>query len=184
MSDATSPALSPAGTPVRTPSGGRALGRRALPGPVSSSQGMPWAETAVYVAVVPLLAVPVLLASMADALALGTTLLLTALVSWLCLARRVVIGDGWLADRRFWHYRVSHGQHLRLVELVENGHGGLLRLHLHSGRAHRLRLSEYSSLDARAGLATVLSAGTPRLGNGVPAALGLAVPAEPAALSA
>jgi hypothetical protein len=145
---------------------------------------MPWAETAVFVAVVPLLAVPVLLASMADGRVVGTTLLLTALVSWPCLAKSVVIGDGWLADRRFWHYRVSHGQHLRSVELAENGHGGLLRLHLHSGRPHRLRLSEYSSVDARAGLATVLSAGTPRLGNGVPTALGLAVPAEPAGLSA
>lgn len=143
------------------------LTRRALPGPVQASVGMPLAEVAAFVVVVPLLSIPVLLATMGAAWAAGTALVLTAAVGWLCAARRVVVGDGWVADRRLWRYRITHGAELRAVELRDTAHGGVLRLSPHAGRAHRVRLSEVSLPAARTALATVLDGGSPEIGTGV-----------------
>lgn len=55
------------------PTSRRALRRGALPGRVRTSTGLPWAHTAVFTFVVPLLSVPVLLVSMS--------------AGWLCSSR-------------------------------------------------------------------------------------------------
>lgn len=151
------------------------VGRRALPGEVRASVGLPAAETAVFVAVVPLLALPVLLATMAATWAVAAALVLTAAVAWLCLARRVVVGGDWVADRRVWRYRVLPVAQLRLVELTENAHGGLLLLRPQSGRPFRLRRPELTRGDLRAAVSSLLADGTARLADGVPAILGLHV---------
>ena len=146
---------------------------RRLPGPVLASAGLPWSETAAFVAVVPLLGVPVLLATSAAAWAATTVLLLTVAVAALCLARRVVLGTDWLADRRLWRYRVTHRSELRAVRFVENGHGGLLKISPRVGRAHRLRRPEFDRREVRVALARLLQSGGPEVGPGVRAALGL-----------
>lgn len=167
--------------PNRVSSAERAevVGRRVLPGDVRASVGLPAAETAVFVAVVPLLGLPVLLATMAATWAVAGALVLTAAVAWLCLARRVVVGDDWVADRRVWRYRVLPVAQLRVVELAENAHGGLLLLRPQRGRPFRLRRPELTRGDLRDAVSSVLADGTARLGDGVPALLGLHV-AEPA----
>lgn len=134
-----------------------------LPGPVRAASHVPRGETAVLVAVVPLLSVPVLLATMGALWAALVGLLLTLVVAWLCLVRRVVVGSGWLADRRLWRYRVSLCEQVRAVELRENGHGGLLRVRLHRGRTHRLRRAEFGDPAVRAALATLLVDGPAQL---------------------
>lgn len=82
--------------PART---SRALTRSRLPGPVRGTAGRPEAESAVFLVVVPLLSIPVLRATVGAAWAAGIGLALTTTVGWLCAARRVVIGTGWVADR-------------------------------------------------------------------------------------
>jgi hypothetical protein len=134
--------------------------RQALPGPVHSSSGLPAAEAAVFTAVVPLLSIPLLIATMGAPWVLLGLLAVTGLVAWVCLARRVVIGRGWIADRRLWGYRVTHGADLRRTEFVHNGHGGVLRLHPGHGRAHRLREAEFGSVQARTALVGVVTGGS------------------------
>lgn len=168
----------PAAASMRTGSS-RALTRSCLPGPVRASAGLPKAEFAVFLVLVPLLSLPVLLATMGGALAVWVTLALTTLVAWLCAARRVVIGTGWVADRRLWHYRVTLGTHLRSVDLLDTAHGGVLRLTPHHGRAHRLRRAEFTRPEALAALRTVVASGTSSVGNS--ARVALAPPAHPAA---
>ena len=131
--------------------------RQALPGPVHDSSGLPAAEAAVFTAVVPLLSIPLLIATMGAPWVLLGAGAVTGLVVWVCLARRVVIGRGWIADRRLWGYRVTHGADLRRTEFVHNGHGGVLRLHPGHGRAHRLREAEFGSVQARTALVGVVT---------------------------
>ena len=141
--------------------------RSTLPGPVRASSGMPKAEVAAFLVLAPLLSVPVLLATMGAGYVVGGALAVTTLVAWVCGTRRVAVGDGWVADRRLWRYRVTYGAQLRAVELLDTAHGGVLRLSPHSGRPHRLRRTEFDRPDVRAALAAVVAAGTPALGPGV-----------------
>ena len=180
LTDASTRRPSPAGAsgrqtpmPVRRPAGGRARTFSRLPGPVRASARLPRAEFAVFLVVVPLLSTPVLLATMGAVWAAGSAAALTAVVGWLCAARRVMIGTGWIADRRLWRYRITHGDQLRSVELLDSAHGGVLRLTPHAGRAHRLRRNEFDRPDARAALATVVTSGTATVGPGVRQALAL-----------
>ncbi len=129
-----------------------------LPGPAVAVGRPPRAEVAALVAVVPLLAVPVLLATMAAVWAVTVAIALTAVVAWASLARRVVVGHGWVADRRLLRYRVTPAAHLRAAELVHNGHGGVVRLHRLSGRPHRLRRVELDAPGTRRALSELLAA--------------------------
>ena len=133
--------------------------RDGLPGPVHTSSGLPAAETAVFTGVVPLLSIPLLVATMGAPWVVLVAAAATGLVAWVCLARRVVIGSGWIADRRLWGYRVTDGAALRTTDFVHNGHGGVLRLHPSQGRAHRLREAEFGSLQARTALVGVVTGG-------------------------
>ena len=149
------------------------LVRRTLPGPVRASAGMPGAEMAVFLVLAPLLSVPVLLATMGAAYVVGGTLVVTTLVAAFCGARRVAVGDDWVADRRLLRYRITSATQLRAVDLLDTAHGGVLRLTPQTGRPHRLRRSEFDRPDVRAALAAVVSAGTPALGPGVRQAVAL-----------
>ncbi len=183
---ATRPSHRAALNPSRSRSGpqiagsSRALTLSRLPGAVLASARLPKAEFAVFLVVVPLLSIPLLLATMTAAWAVTIAIALTTIVGWLCAARRVVIGNGWVADRRLWHYRVTRGGQLRGVELLENAHGGVLRLSPHTGRAHRLRRNEFERPEARAALRTVLAAGSPT--TNASARTALATTARPATL--
>jgi hypothetical protein len=128
------------------------------------SSGRPAAETAAFTGVVPLLSIPLLIATMGSPWVLLAAAVSTALVAWVCLARRVVIGQGWIADRRLWRYRVTDGADVRSTDFVQNGHGGVLRLHPARGRAHRLREAELGSVRARTALVGVVTGGR-RLGT-------------------
>ena len=147
--------------------------RSELPAAVLSSTGLSWFETIVYVTLVPLLSVPLVLATMGAGWVAVVALALTAVMAWLCASRRVTIGDGWIADRRLWRYRVTRAADVRAVELVPNGHGGVLRVHPHDGRPHRLRRPEFETAQARAALSTVVAVGNPQVDANVRALLDL-----------
>lgn len=131
---------------------------RRLPGSPLAVGRPPRAEAAAFAGVVPLLAVPVLLVTMAALWALTVAVALTAAVVGLCAARRVVVGQGWVADRRVLRYRITYAAHLRAAELVDTGHGGVLRLYRHAGRPHRLRRVELDAPATRRALAELLAA--------------------------
>ncbi len=155
MSASTAPVTAPTATPLpAVPQ--HAVGRAGLPGRALAQGRLPGAERAVFTSLVPLLSVPALLATGGAPWVVGTALVLTAVVAWLCLARHVVVGHGWVADRRLWRYRVTHAGDLRAVELVGNGHGGLLELRPHVGRPHRLREPEFASPSSRRALAALV----------------------------
>ncbi len=151
----------------------RGVRSRRLPGEATTSSRLPWAETAVFVTVLPLLSIPVMIATMGAAWAATTGLALTGVIAWLCLARHVVVGQGWIADRRVFRYRVTQARHLRAVELVHNGHGGLLKLHPHGGRPHRLRVHEFIHPQVRGALADIVTASDASVCAGAQKALGL-----------
>jgi hypothetical protein len=143
----------PSATSGRRPN---AVRRSGLPGRLLAEARLSRIEQAVFMAVVPLLSVPALLATGMAMWVLAPTLALSAAVSWLCLARHTVVGRGWVADRRLVRYRVTHAVHLRAVEMVANGHGGLLKVYPATGRPHRLRAVEVSATGLRAALAALV----------------------------
>ena len=157
-------------TPDHRP-GPTPVGPRGLPRPIHLSSRLPWAETAVFVSVVPMLSLPVMLATMGARWAVLVAVLLTGAVAWLCLARHTALGHGWVADRRVWRYRVTHAAHLRAVEIVDTSHGGQLTLHPHHGRPHRLRTSALSTADARAAVGSVVAEGDATVCRGTRALL-------------
>jgi hypothetical protein len=146
--------------------------RAGLPGPVCSSSGLTAAERLVFTAVVPLLSIPLLLATMGATWVAAGAAAATAFVAWVSLARRVVIGSGWIADRRLVGYRVTYGTDLVTTDVVQNGHGGIVRLRPRQGRAYRLREPGFGSVQARLALSTAVTAQAGRLPSSAAATSG------------
>lgn len=154
-------ALIPGAAPVMTAPGvvpAVARATRRLPGPALAVGRPPRAETVVFMTVAPLLALPILLATMVALWAVTVTVVLTGTFTWVLLARRVVIGRGWIAERRLLRNRITFATQLRVAELVHTEHGGILRLHRHVGRPHRLRLVEIDAPSIRRALTELLAA--------------------------
>lgn len=144
-----------------------------------ASRGLPRAESGAFIVVAPLLAVPLLIATM-GALWVGViTLALTVLTGWLCRAHRLVIGPDWIAHRHLLSYHITDVASLDAAELVHNQHGGLLILHPHHGRSHRVRCPDLARPDLRAALAHVLGRSPIELGTDVSHALALSGPVPP-----
>jgi hypothetical protein len=153
-----------------------------LPGPVHASSALPSAEVATFTAVVPLLGVPLLLLTMSAVPAAVATVVATALVGAVCLSRRTVVGHDWVADRRLWRFRITHADALRAVEARATGHGGVVRLHPHGSRPHRLRAAELHGPAMRSALTGVVLRSGATVTPAARSALGL--PALPRTSSA
>ena len=63
----------------------------------------------------------------------------TAYVLW---ARRVVVGESYVAVRRLGRYHVATVDHVRHLELKPTQRGGVLCLHTDDGRCMRVRRTE------------------------------------------
>jgi hypothetical protein len=144
-----------------------------LPGPVRASSALPSAEAAAFTAAVPLLSIPLLLMTVSAVPAAVAAVAVTALVGALCLARRTVVGHDWVADRRLWRFRVTHADALCAVEVVHNGHGGLLKLHPHGARPHRLRAAELHGRAIRSALTELVLRSSAEISPSARSALGL-----------
>lgn len=134
----------------------RAMRAKQLPGRVYASARVPLGEVATLTVVVPFVSVPLLLATMAPLWAYGISVLLTFTVAWLALARRIVVGRSWIADRRLFAYRITHVADISRVDVVETAHGGAIKLYPAHGRAHRLGRVEIDSERVRVTLAAML----------------------------
>ena len=66
-------------------------------------------------------------------------------LSYVLWSRRVVVGDDWLAVRKFGPYRVVRRAGLGEKGLRASSHGGVLVIATQDGRAMRLRRVEYTS---------------------------------------
>lgn len=131
---------------------GRAWLRGQLPGHPVAVAGVPVSEALCSLLVVGLLFVPVLVATSAAAgalLALGVSLVVMAYLLW---ARRVVVGDSWVAVRQLGRYHVATVDHVQHLELRPSGHGGVLCLHTDDGRCMRLRRVEVAKPSVNAAL--------------------------------
>jgi hypothetical protein len=123
-----------------TPTTGRTWLRSRL-GPARASAGVPVSEAVASCTSLALLFVPLGLwvgagpAGVAGALAVGVL----AYVLW---ARRVVVGDAWVAVRQLGRYHVATVDHVRHLELKPSQRGGVLCLHTDDGRCMRLRRVE------------------------------------------
>jgi hypothetical protein len=115
--------------------------RSALPGAaVATARARP-GEVAAAMLVVLLLAVPVLVWTHLAAGAFVALAVALAAVTYLASARRVVVGDDYVAVRRLGRYSVAHADHVRHLELRAM-QGGVLCLHTDDGRFVRLRRVE------------------------------------------
>lgn len=116
--------------------------RASLPHPQLATVGLPWSEALVSVLVVPLLFVPVVLASNWAWWSFTAAAVLTAIVAYLMWARRVVVGDFYVAVRQLGRYHVATADHLRGLRLRPSQRGGVLVVHTDDGRQMRLRRVE------------------------------------------
>ena len=125
------------------PTTSRAWQRRSLP-PVVASAGAPFGEALLDCSMVAMLFVPVLLFtgfSSATFAVAGLAVAATAYVLW---ARRVVVGESYVAVRHLGRYHVATVDHVRHLELKPTQRGGVLCLHTDDGRCMRVRRAELS----------------------------------------
>lgn len=132
--------------------------RAGLPGRPRATAGVPLSESLVSLFVVALLCVPVAVYSgfaTWSLLVAGAAILLASGLLW---ARRVVVGDRFVAVRQLGRYHVANVDNVRHLELRPSQHGGVLCVHTDDGRVMRLRRAEVArpqvneALRAMAGL--------------------------------
>jgi hypothetical protein len=154
-----------------TPTTGRTWRRDRL-GPVRATTGVPVSEAVASCTALALVFVPLalwagaLVAVVAGALAVGA-------LSYVLWARRVVVGDTWVAVRQLGRYHVATVDHLRHLELKPSERGGVLCLHTDDGRCMRLRRVELADPQVGAALREMWAAGDGTHDDRVEALLGL-----------
>ena len=131
---------------------GRVWRRDQLPGPVRTSAGVPWSESLVSLLIVVLLFVPVAVwTGFSPAVAVAAAVAV-CVASYLLWARRVLVGERYVAVRQAGRYHVATVDHVRHLELRPSAHGGVLCVHTDDGRCMRLRRAEVSRPDVNAAL--------------------------------
>ena len=124
------------------PTTGRTWVRSGLPGYPKASTGVPLAESLSSLAIVGVGFVPVFVwtqASPGAFVTLGVALVVMTYVLW---ARRVVVGEHYVAVRQLGRYHVATVDHVKHLEIKPSQHGGVLCLHTDDGRCMRLRRVE------------------------------------------
>ena len=157
-----------------TPTTGRTWTRTRLPLPVLARAGVPVSEAVTSCTAVALLFVPVLLFTGSAPGAWIAAAVSVAVVAYLVWARRVVVGQSYVAVRQLGRYHVATVDHVRHLELKPTSRGGVLCLHTDDGRCMRLRRVETSQPDVAAALSALLDREGATRDPQVEALLGLA----------
>lgn len=137
------------------PTTGRTWTRAGLPGYPTASAGVPWSESAGSLVALALLFVPLAVWTQGAAWVPITAGLAIAVASYLLWARRVVVGERYVAVRQLGRYHVATVDHLRHLELRPSQRGGVLCLHTDDGRCMRLRRAEVAVPAVNAALRTL-----------------------------
>ena len=148
-----------------------------LPGPATATAYATAAEVVFGAVVVGLLFVPVVVWTQGAAgayVVLGVALAGLAHLAW---ARRVVVGEDFVAVRQVGRYHVAHADHLRHLELRAM-QGGALCLHTDDGRRMLLRRVELEQDGVAGAMGALADCGSSTRDRRVCETLGLAEDAE------
>jgi hypothetical protein len=134
-----------------TPTTGRTWLQSRLPEPVRAKAGVPVSESVSSCTAAALLFVPLgLFVGAGPALVAGAVVVgLLAYVLW---ARRVVVGDTYVAVRQLGRYHVASVDHVKHLQLKPTQRGGVLCVHTDDGRCMRLRRVELTDPQVNAAL--------------------------------
>ncbi|GAC1329289.1 MAG: hypothetical protein NVSMB13_16820 [Mycobacteriales bacterium] len=131
-----------------------------LPSPRSASVGVPFSEglTSVFIGAIAYL--PVGLVTGYSVWNYPVAAVLVLALSYAICSRRVVVGPGFVAVRKFGPYRVASADSVTSGALVDSQRGGVLKLRTGDGRTMRLRRIEFTRPEVNAALRSfVLTSG-------------------------
>lgn len=131
---------------------------RDLPQPRSGMVGVPLVEGVSSVFIGAVLYIPVALVTGYAPWNYGVAALAVVLLSYAIWSRRVVVGPGFVAVRKFGPYRVAPAESIVGGGLVPSSRGGVLVLRTGDGRSMRLRRVEYTAPAVNAELRRMLLA--------------------------
>lgn len=115
-----------------------------LPRPRTASAGVPLSEGISSVFLGSVLYVPVALATGYAAWNYAVALVLVVALSYALWSRRVVVGPGFVAVRKFGPYRIATAEAVTSGALIDSQRGGVLKLRTGDGRTMRLRRVEFT----------------------------------------
>lgn len=153
--------------------------RGGLPGAVVASAGVPVSEAVVSVTAVVLPFVPLWLWTERAPWGFALAAVAAAALSYVLWARRVAVGEDFLAVRQLGRWHVSRADAFSEVRLAPTQHGGTLKVHTDDGRQMRLRRVEYTDPAVNAALHDLCERGQTRCDDAVRELLALARPARP-----
>lgn len=132
--------------------------RRAdLPSPPCAVTGLTRSEIVVFVLLVPLIFAPVFLATRANPIPIAICVALTLVMSYLVWARRVVVGEDYLAIRQLGRYHVASIGHVRGWRVRPSQRGGVVVVQTDDERQMRIRHAEVTNPVVNAALHALLA---------------------------
>ncbi len=123
-----------------------------LPAPPTAEAGVPLSEGVTSVFLGAFAYVPVALATHYSPWNYLVAAVLVLALSYALWSRRVLVGPGYVAVRKFGPYRVASAEAVTSGSLRGSQRGGVLMLRTSDGRTMRLRRVEYSQPDVNAAL--------------------------------
>ena len=125
---------------------------RDLPSPRTASAGVPLSEGVSSVLVGAIAYIPVALVSGYASWNYPVAAVLVLALSYALWSRRVVVGPGFVAVRKFGPYRLARADSITSGALQPSQRGGVLKLRTGDGRTMRLRRVEFSDPRVNAAL--------------------------------
>ena len=137
---------------VEAPSSLTVWRTRDLPTPRTAAVGVPLSEGVTSVIVGAIAYIPVALLSGYAAWNYPVALVLVLALSYALCSRRVVVGPGFVAVRKFGPYRLAPAASITSGALAPSQRGGVLKLLTGDGRTMRLRRVEFSQPEVNGAL--------------------------------
>ena len=131
--------------------------RSKLPSPPRAITGLTRAEIVVFILLVPLVFAPVFLWTRTNPIPIALCAVLTAGMAYLVWARRVVVGDDYLAMRQLGRYHVATIGHVTHWRVRPSQRGGVVVVLTDDEREMRVRHAEVTNPDVNAALHALLA---------------------------
>ncbi len=129
---------------------------RDLPAVRTASVGVPFSEGVASVFIGAVLYVPVALVTNYATWNYAVAAVLVVALSYALCSRRVVVGPGFVAVRKFGPFRLALAESITSGGLHESQRGGVLTLRTGDGRTMRLRRVEFSHPEVNRNLRTLM----------------------------